>query len=63
MINVVSNFDFTEFSGFVDSGKLLNYSENRAKYISKGKGASYTDAVRKIDGFILNPVVCIMFCM
>lgn len=47
MINVVSNFDFTEFSGFVDSDKVLSYSENRAKYISKGKGASYTDAVKK----------------
>lgn len=44
-------------SGFIDQDKILNYSSHRAKLISKGKGSSFIDAVKKMDEYISDPVV------
>ncbi|XP_055308290.1 hepatoma-derived growth factor-related protein 2-like [Sitodiplosis mosellana] len=46
----------TKQFGFVDSDKIFGYSEHRAKYVSKGKGVGFVDAVHKIDEYILDPV-------
>lgn len=49
---------FIIFSGFVDSDKVVDYNDNRSKYVSKGKGFDFTEAVKKIEEYISDPVVC-----
>lgn len=44
-------------SGFIDQAKILDYRNHRAKLISKGKGSSFLDAVKRIDEYISDPVV------
>lgn len=45
-------------SGFVEFSKLQAYEENRTKFIRKGHGKAFTDAVKQIDDFIADPKVC-----
>lgn len=46
-------------SGFVDHDKIECYETNRERFISKGRGLDFNDAVKKMDEFISNPSVCI----
>lgn len=45
------------FSGFVDNDKIESYESNRERFITKGKGLDFKDAVKKMDEFISNPTV------
>lgn len=47
------------FSGFVDLDKVEDYSTNRLKFMAKGKGKAFTDAVRKIDEYSSDAMVCV----
>lgn len=48
----------TKQFGFVDLDKVENYSKNRLKFIAKGKGAQFADAVKKMDEYISDQMVC-----
>lgn len=48
---------FSTFSGFVDADKDVSYSENRNKFVSKGKGKDFKSAVMQMDEYISNPEV------
>lgn len=50
---------FIIFSGFVEPKLVEDYSGNRLKFVGKGKGASFHDAVQKMDEYISNPMVCV----
>lgn len=39
----------------------MDYRENRSKFAGKKNGSQFTDAVNKIDEYILNPTVCIVY--
>lgn len=45
------------YSGFVDVDKILDYREHREKFIKKGRGVTFRDAIVKMDQFIANPQV------
>lgn len=45
----------TKNFGFVDVNKVENYLEHREKFIKKGRGAPFKDAVYQMDQFIENP--------
>lgn len=44
-------------SGFVDADMVEKYSENRGKFISKGKGNDFKLAVKQMDEYISDPTV------
>lgn len=48
---------FKIYSGFVDNDKIEQYAQNRTKFLAKGKGSSFKDAVRQIDEYISDPMV------
>lgn len=43
------------FSGFVDIDKIENYSEHREKFVSKGRGTAFVNAVNQMDDYISHP--------
>lgn len=45
------------YSAFVDQNKIELYAQNRSKFLTKGKGSSFKDAVKQIDEYISNPMV------
>lgn len=45
------------YSGFVDKDKIVHYGQNRAKFISKGRGLDFKNAVTQIDEYISDPMV------
>lgn len=52
-----SIYDIFQFSGFIEPSKLESYIENRSKYVAKGKGSVFHDAVKQIEEYISDPVV------
>lgn len=48
----------TFFSGFVEPDKIETYIENRSKYTARGRGAVFSDAVKQMEDYISDPVVC-----
>lgn len=50
-------FIFSLNSGFVHKDFVVNYSENREKYIHKGRGNDYKNAVTRMEEFISEPIV------
>lgn len=55
--DVVLSIHLLLFSGFVEPGKIEAYVENRSKYIAKGKGTAFSDAVKQMEEYIADPVV------
>lgn len=49
----------SNFSGFVERTKIMDYTSNREKFAKKGRGTAFSEAVKRIDEFILDPNVCI----
>lgn len=49
------------YSGFVDSCQVQNYENNREKYIGKGRGFAFKEAVKQMDQIIADPKVKICF--
>lgn len=49
----------SNFSGFVQRTKINDYTQNREKFVKKGRGEAFREAVKRIDEFISNPIVCI----
>lgn len=45
----------SHFSGFVDKDKIENYSEHREKFVSKGRGTAFMNAVTQMDQYISQP--------
>lgn len=45
------------FSGFIDEHYIVDYIENREKYIKKGRGRDFKDAVARMDEYIQDPLV------
>lgn len=43
-------------SGFVSSERIVNYSANREKFIKKGKGNDFRNAVKEMDEYLSNKV-------
>lgn len=48
-------------SGFVDKDKIADYDSNRQKYISKGRGIGFQTAVKHMDEYKSDPLVCTFF--
>lgn len=46
-------------SGFVDVQMIASYLQSRDKYIKRGKGKKFEDAVQKCDQFMKDPIVCV----
>lgn len=44
-------------SGFVLKNNIEDYVQNRAKYIDKGKGPGFKQAVQEMDDFLKDPTV------
>lgn len=42
----------------MDKDKIKDYKLHRDEYANAGRGATFRDAVQKIDEYILDPVVC-----
>lgn len=47
-----------DFSGFVGSDKVKDYLTHREEYAKIGRGTGFDDAVKKMDEYISNPLVC-----
>lgn len=45
------------FSGLVDLDKVLLYTVNREKYIAKGRGKDFFDAVQSLDDYMSDRMV------
>lgn len=45
------------FSGIIDEHYIVDYIENREKYIKKGRGRDFKDAVARMDEYIQDPLV------
>lgn len=45
------------FSGLVDLDKVLFYTEHREKYISKGRGPDFVNAVKSLEEFMSDRTV------
>lgn len=45
------------FSGFVQKSNIVEYESNRSKYIEKGRGKLFEEAVAQMDEFISDPIV------
>lgn len=58
--NVLFNNISNIFSGIVDDCKIENYAEKREKYISKGKGNDFKEAVKHMDEYMSNRTVSYM---
>lgn len=43
-----------DFSGLVDLDKVLFYTTNREKYISKGKGTDFANAVKSLEEYMVD---------
>lgn len=50
-------YNVTIFSGLVDLDKVLFYTAHREKYISKGKGSDFHDAVKCLEEFMSDRTV------
>lgn len=48
-------------SGFVDSCLIKNYEKNREKYVEKGRGMAFKEAVKQMDEIIADPKVAFVF--
>lgn len=53
--NIYSN------SGFVLENNIEEYVTSRAKYVDKGKGPEFKQAVHEIDNFLKDPTVRVKF--
>lgn len=67
MVFIASQFDqnclsfslglTSTYSGFIDSKNIEDYVSNREKYIDRGKGIDFRNAIGKIDDFVSDPEV------
>lgn len=46
-----------DFSGLVDLNKVLFYTAHREKYISKGRGPDFVNAVKSLEEFMSDRTV------
>lgn len=44
-------------SGFIDPARIQEYGPNREKYLKKGKGIAFQQAVGQMDEYISDPIV------
>lgn len=51
------------YSGFIESNNIEDYLPNREKYLNKGRGSDYKNAIAKIDEFLADPLVNISFVL
>lgn len=64
MIQVISS-DFKLFdlkysiSGFASNKDIVEYSANRETYAKKNRGVAFAKAVREMDEYISDPIVCV----
>lgn len=47
-----SIYGIFQFSGFIEPRKIESYNENRSKYVAKGKGSVFHDAVKQIEEYV-----------
>lgn len=48
---------YHHYSGFVEIGSTLSYVEHREKYVKKGRGKQFVQAVSECDQHIKDPKV------
>lgn len=46
-----------DYSAFVETRNVCGYFPNRDKYIKKGRGNEFTNAVKECDEFVSDPTV------
>lgn len=44
-------------SGSVPIENILGYVQNRSKYVTKGRGYDFQEAIKECDSYITNPQV------
>lgn len=57
---IILLFLICTYSGFIDADKMESYLKYREKFVKKGKGKNFQDAVQKCDQFLENPSVCVV---
>lgn len=53
-------FTLLHHSGFVENDRVKDFSKNREKFVKKGRGAVFNEALEQMDQFISDPVVIII---
>lgn len=51
------------YSGFIEANNIEDYLPNREKYLNRGRGSDYKNAIAKIDEFLTDPLVIISFVL
>lgn len=46
------------YSGFVDRDKILDYGNNRERFVSKRRGFAFQNAVKQMDEYVSDSTVC-----
>lgn len=52
---------FSSISGFVSTEHVTSYLQNRAKYIKRGRGKGFNEAVEECNDFLANGLVRILY--
>lgn len=61
IVFVINNTNTNTNSGFVLENNIEGYVDGRSKYVEKGKGPEFKQAVQEMDDYLRSPTVRVPF--